>query len=842
MPERQLKKDQFRLNRGLNTESNEVSFPDGFTTDERNYELLVDGSRRRRKALDGESGGSGKAVGTITSTQMHTSFKWRSVGGDPDKAFIVHQVGATLYFTDDAETISTTYHANTVDLTVRKVDSATTDATVANTPCQFAFGRGHLFVVNKYLEPFYIKWDSVTDDFTAKRIDILIRDFDGIDDGVGIDTRPTGTITDDHRYNLRNRGWKQDDMDTFFSDLSDHPSKNMLWYRGYRRQTDVSFSDIDGIQVWSSAKIDDEAFGNASAAQGSLFLNPLDTRFAAVTAGAGLTVPITVVGADFNTGSATTGGTFRLTVTGHGRSDGEVISISGSDWEYETSDEFYDFHFNGIGTLNNPPSLPNAVGEASIVDANTIDIYLPSVDPAWTAWESQSSDGQLDGGEALAKSDGAQLSVGPTATAFHAGRIWYAGIDDSQWNDTVFFSKIAQKPEAYGICHQEMDPTDENFNQLSSSDGGTIVVPNLGKVQRLLSVRDSLLIFSDQGVWEIGGGQRGVFTAGGYSVRKISNAECSSPLSPISIGSTAIYTGPRGIHQIAPNEFTSVLEEQNISEQLIQTLWNDIPAVNQKVVQTTHDDALNRVYFLYGDSGLSGSTDNINQYANALILDLRVGAWYKYVFAVSTTSGVVTAYAITDSDTSDSRKKIKWSTQSTNSIVTADFDHTDFIDFGGAESPLPFMVTGWDNIGDFQSRRQAPVITVYSKRTETGYTQTGNGWDADNESSTLMSAFWDWTEAIQWDVPSAPTAQETWDGSANNFGVSGKIGSQNEVYRHVRGFVPLATSDSDGYPVVVTRNKVRGRGRVLQLRFDGSATKDSHLLGFTTNYKVSRMK
>ena len=69
--------------------------------------------------------------------------------------------------------------------------------------------------------------------------------------------------------------------------------------------------------------------------------------------------------------------------------------------------------------------------------------------------------------------------------------------------------------------------------------------------------------------------------------------------------------------------------------------------------------------------------------------------------------------------------------------------------------------------------------------------------------------------------------------------MTNKIGSQKETYRHLRAFVPSGASDVDGYPVVVTRNKIRGRGRVLQLRFDGAATKDSHIMGFTTNYKIS---
>lgn len=808
MPESQLTKNNFRLNRGLNTESNEVSFPDGFTTDERNYELLVDGSRRRRKGLARETGGALKATAvTIGAATAHTSFKWRGVGGDPDKNFIVHQVGSVLFFTDDAELISTTYHVDQINLEGFKAAGTVTQAQIEAEHCQFDSGRGNLFVVNKFCKPFHIEYDATGDTFTAHRINIQVRDFDGIDDGVANQVTPTA-LSADHEYNLRNRGWIAADITTFKAlPASVHPSKAMVWFKGYRRQTDVSFSDLDGIQVFSALKLEQERFGQSSAVQGGLFLNPLDTRFSASTTNEGVEVQISTI--VFDSGSPLAGGVVRITTaTNHGRDTSDTVTISGT---------LFDSNF-----LIFASQLGDVDGFFTITKIS--DTVFTYVLPSGRGLENPvfSQTGQVNGNVSLPKSDGKELAVGPTAVAYHAGRVWYAGIADSEWADTLFFTKIAQKPISYGFCHQEGDPTNPEFNQLSSSDGGTIVIPNMGQVKRILDMRGLLLVFSDKGVWEVGGGQRGIFTATGFSVRKISDAECTSALSPIRLGTTAIYTGPRGIHRIAPNEFTSALEEQNVSEQLIQTLWNDIPAVNQRVVQTVHDEALDRVYFLYGDSGLSGSTDNINQYARLIVLDLRVGAWYKYVFNVGATSGILTAFSITESDTSDSRKKVKFTVQSVNNLDSTDFDQTDFLDYDGAESPLPFMVTGHDDIGDFQSRRQAPVITVYAKKTETGFIATGNGLDPVNESSNLMTAFWDWTDDL----------------------VSGKQGTQNETYRHVRGFQPVDVNDTfqDGYPVVVTRNKVRGRGRVLQLRFDGAATKDSHLLGFTTNYKVSRGK
>jgi len=809
MPEAQKAKNHFQLNKGLNTESGEISFPDGYSVDERNYELLVDGSRRRRKGLAQESGGASHATGlTIGTSDAYTTYKWRGVGGDPTKNFIVHQIGATLQFTDDSETLSTTYNPQVTILDQFAVDIVTNpQATIATGVCQFAQGRGVLLVTQQYLRPFYVSYNLTTNEFTYHPISIQVRDFDGIDDGLPFQSTPS-VIDDDHRYNLRNRGWIEFDIESgsspsYFDVQGNYPSKAMIWYKGYRRITDVGYSDLDGIQEFDSAKLVGERFGQSSAPQGALLLDPLDTRYSGSTTNEGdevLIDSITVSSGTYQTGSVIT----IVTEAVHGRDTGDFVTMSGT----QIGLDYF---------IIQPVTLSNLNGyhEITVSDTTTFTITYPAYPGTDLEWGTVTKTGQINGNVSLPKSDGKALSAGPTACAYFAGRAWFAGIQDGEWADTVFFSKIAQKPAGFSACHQEADPTNPEFNMLSSSDGGTVVIPNLGNVQRMLTLKDALIIYSDRGIWEIGGGRRGLFTASQYSVRKITEAECSSGRSPIVIGNRSIYTGPRGIHVLAPNKYTRVIEESSLSDQLVLTLWNAIPEANQSTVQTVHDSALNRVYFLYGDSG-----DNTNHYANTLVLDLRVGAYYKYVFNTTAATGLLGAFSITDSDSAANNKKIKWTAQSTNSLVTCDLNQTDYIDFNGAESPLPYVVTGWDNLGDFQRRRQAPVITVFAKRTETGYIAAGDGWDGVNESSNLLTAYWDWTDDD----------------------ISGKIGSQNETYRHTRAFVPSAADDVSGYPVVTTRNKIRGRGRVLQLRFDGAATKDSHILGFTTNYKVSRGK
>jgi hypothetical protein len=272
---------------------------------------------------------------------------------------------------------------------------------------------------------------------------------------------------------------------------------------------------------------------------------------------------------------------------------------------------------------------------------------------------------------------------------------------------------------------------------------------------------------------------------------------------------------------------------------VIEDTWNGITAANQENIQTAYDDAKKRLYVLYRESATLAHT-----YDRSLVFDFKNQGWYRLGFNYGAAAGVISMFAITDADSSESNQKIKFQCELTATTVdTCDMNQSAYLDFDGLESPLPYLVTGWETEYGFQRRKQAPLITVYNKRTGTGWTDAGGGdWSEDNAGSTLMTPFWDWTEAVEWDSYTTPTAQQPWSAQADNYGVSGKIGKQVETYRHTRNPVILAASDVTGYPVIVTRNKVRGRGRALSMRFDGAATKDSHLLGFTTNTKITRKK
>jgi hypothetical protein len=69
-----------------------------------------------------------------------------------------------------------------------------------------------------------------------------------------------------------------------------------------------------------------------------------------------------------------------------------------------------------------------------------------------------------------------------------------------------------------------------------------------------------------------------------------------------------------------------------------------------------------------------------------------------------------------------------------------------------------------------------------------------------------------------------------WANSAN----SGKWGTQFQAYRLLRNYVPSGAGDPFDYgdSVIVTKNKLRGSGKVVSLKIQSETGKDMQLLGW----------
>jgi len=809
MPQLPVDKTFFTFAGGINTEVSPLTFPEGVSLDEQNFEFLINGTRKRRNGLRKESGhGSFDPAGKSywVAGQAFGSYRWTNVGGNPDRTFVVVQMGAALLFGEDGEDISGSFRTDLIDLS----DLCTTavEADAYSYPLDFSSGRGFLFVAGRYIEPFYVSYDEATDSLTAHRIEIYVRDFRGVEDGIDLRANPT-TLTDDHKYNLVNRGFPSTLITAFFTSLGKYPAKNQVYYRGLRRQTISGYSELDGTQEFNAAKLEAEAFGDSSAPQGALILSPFNTGLARLASGS----LNNIASFTFSVVSSTFWLVTVTTSAAHSLSPGDTFTVTNSSFSYNTTSSTQATgSLNGTFVVNTAPS------------GTQVTFYLPRPS-GWSSWVDQYiTKGQI-GTDIVIRTDAYLTNERPQSVAFFAGRVWWAGTAHPEINDTLYFSQIAYNDKQFGRCYQEADPTSDFINALTPSDGGTIIVPNLGTVYRMVPMENSLIIFAQNGVWEVGPNvNRGFFSADGYQIRKISDVEVTGQKGVCKMDSTVLFTSVRGVYVLAPDPNSGQVNAQSLTETTIQSLWNDIPDDRKGSVQAEYDDSKKRVYILYANS----STIDKYAYNASLNLDVRLGAWTRYTYPYNQISSfyrIQGIYASGFGDASDSYKKMKFFVVGLKSgksrMQVLDFGTDTTQDWTNTEQDA-FVITGYDNLGDFSRHRQAPVIHVFMERTEDGF-NPGSGDDElvpRNSSSCWMQARWDWADAS----------------------TAGKWGTEQQVYRHVRYYQPTGPSDTfnSGYPVIVTRNKLRGRGRCLHLRFRAGAGSRCHILGWAIEYRGER--
>jgi hypothetical protein len=807
VPQSKVDKPYYSFSKGIITERSPLNFEDGSALDMSDFELRMDGSVKRRRGLDYETGGATVVLPTVTSvSRAFSSFKWTDAGG-VGQTLIVEQVGQYIKFYKDNTTLSTQVLDDWIDLDTFATPS---NANLArNESCTYAAGRGYLFIANPYCETIYVTYDPAVDGIHATAIPLSIRDFTGIDDGVLVNTQPA-SLTDDHTYNLLNRGWRQNDITGYFADKSKYPSKAMVPWMGYKRLADTGVDQEGfGIKQWSSDKMEAEVFGDSSAPQGRITMNAYDTTTATVPGVDATSIAIT--GWTLN---STTPPVLQFdTASPHGLTTGDLVTISGATLKFNRT--------AGHGGTTTTENIDGSY-TATVIDADTIRITYHDSYPVIASLNSVINLGSiLDEGSLPStydRSNGYSTDRRPSAVAFFAGRVFYAGIADQKLSDVLLFSPVVESVDQFGKCYQQNDPTGELFNALLYTDGGTIKVPGLFGVKAIVPVGNGLIVLAASGIWALTGGQNG-FMPDQFNIRKISDVEALSPSGICLTDNGLVFTSLRGIYALGSDPNSGQLNAQSLTESTIQTLWNDIPDFRKAHVLCRYDDALRRVYWLYStdpDTYLS-----VHALTNALILDLRLGAYFKYSFPYSLTNYIIGLAALETGDNAAVNNKMKFTIVTTGSaaIEIADLNHSDFLDWTATEQ-IPYIITAYDNMKDWQRQRQAPLLHTFMQKTETGFTAVGDDLVPVGESSLTVQARWNFAD------------------HAN----SGKYGSPQQVYRRTRQYMPTDVSDTfdDGTPVIITRNKLRGRGRSLHLYWLGAVGYDAHLLGWAIQYAVTR--
>lgn len=235
----------------------------------------------------------------------------------------------------------------------------------------------------------------------------------------------------------------------------------------------------------------------------------------------------------------------------------------------------------------------------------------------------------------------------PTSIAFFANRAWYAGVDATGYNNTLYFSQLVDDITKVGKCHQQNDPTDETFNDLLPTDGGTLTIPALGNVVRMMEVNNSLIVFATNGIWRITGSEGIGFTASDFSVSQISGLQNRGRLSFVDVNGTPIWVNAQGIYTFGQGGVES------ISEKTIQTFFDTIPKTSIPYIKGVYNQDDKCVYWLYKASGENSVDANYN-YDSVLVLNTETGAFYPWTLGVSSVRNIIGVAISTGSNTTTS--------------------------------------------------------------------------------------------------------------------------------------------------------------------------------------------
>jgi hypothetical protein len=142
-------------------------------------------------------------------------------------------------------------------------------------------------------------------------------------------------------------------------------------------------------------------------------------------------------------------------------------------------------------------------------------------------------------------------------------------------------------------------------------------------------------------------------------------------------------------------------------------------------------------------------------------------------------------------------------------LTFATFTNRDFLDWDTANYSS-YAETGYDFQGSATLKKNAPYITTYLKRTEENFVASGAGYEVDYPSSCTLTVKWDLSgDSSRWSTPS-------------------------QIYRAMNYTIVNPSNLTFAYPydTIVCRTKIRGKGRVLRLKFESEQGKDFYLIGW----------
>jgi hypothetical protein len=837
------------FSRGLVTDVTALQFPPNAATDTDNCVFDFTGRVTRRLGMDLEDdyiqldGNTGKDVQrTLGTLESYSEYLWEAVAG-VEKSFVVIQKGTSLLFFDVSTTASVNDFFDVLDLNDFLPSGSAEDP--AAKPCQYASGRGTLVVVNPACDPFFVEYDTTSDEITATTFEIKVRDFAGMDDGLGLTDRPVDSVSGlissnpEHYYNILNQGWTTTDaLSQWDAARTDLPS-NADYVAIYRASVTDSF---DTARVASLSPL------NRPAPKGHFILTATNPDRDAAMIADGFSAAFGVsseligggVGSIIQTDASTAteffnGSTNRLAVQCGGFTNGGV-SYAGKNFSSSpkriAQAKVYGSNDNGFVAGSNPAMTWSLYAKQTAPASSTDGLLLGTVaftdttnestgrtitssdtDTFWNyVWVKQNVAGnifiaEIEFFEVTDTTETPSTTKRPASVAFYSGRLFYAGIEAFSLNNTIFFTPILEKTSQYGECYQLNDPTGEFFFDLLPSDGGTIVIPEMGKVTRLVNCKNALIVVATNGVWSIQGSAGNFFRANDYQIKKITTIGSTSPLSFVDNQGLPVWWGQEGIFSLKFDQSYDAFNLEYLSVGIVDIFFNNIPIENRKYVKGVYSPTDYLIFWMFYDGEL-GTEKYV--YNRALVYDARVKAYYPWTFTspVGTLDlrGLLYVQAADRIDTPGVKYLVTYEDTIDTDILTFaelnDTVHRDWFtfddeveDIDGAQEYDSYFIAGYYIPGEAQRFSQAGYV------------------------STLCE---------QQDADDSCFVQGVYDFAVN--GNSGKWSQRQEIY----------TDFMEDRLLTWRKIKLRGKGRSIQLRYSSNGTKPFTIIGWSVSLSTEQ--
>ncbi len=739
--------------KGLLTEASPLTFPPDTSYDEDNCLIFVAGNRSRRLGMDFEDDYelSSYSIDQTDTESAMIEYIWRNVDNIEGLDFLCHQVNDHIYFYDvSGNPVSPNIKSFSIDLNDYFIDGYDTPE---HEPVQMVAGKEYLFIVSPAIDPIIVEYTLLSDSIEVETIEIMIRDFDGVDDNMGVEEE-IATLSNEHKYNLMNQGWAATLTTT---------TKGMTLYGKWKfLNSSSTTTTVDVIQKYK------DVIGKYPSNSKQWFLGKVE-------------------------------------VTGEGYS---------------------------IGDFN--PTLLNKVHVGNS--------RAPRGHFVYNAFYKDRS--AVSGIPGLAASPEATR---PSTLCFASGRVFYGH------NNNVYFSQILSEKHKAGLCFQENDPTAEDLSDLLDNDGGVIPIPAADRIVLTKEVANGIMVFANNGVWFISGGERG-FSATDYQVSKVYNIGTDAPYSVVDTQNHIMFFSKVGIIRLeqqsgvfgaVSGSFNSV----NLTENTIDRLIKDIPATLRKHVKGVFDHGTNTVHWLYSTEDL-GYNNLYNKFINFNIVTESFFPWslssgsYPFISGLYVTSDInrITneedVYVDNDQVFSDANEVVIEGTQlsakdtfvqymvavpesSLYKFTVGNFDNDNYVDWETFDDEgvtyNSFVETGFEILEDAARKKQIVSLHAFFRQTEENYVDIGGSYYVDKPSSCYLTTKWDWA----------------------NTTASNKYSTRFQAYRNRR--LPLVNpsdlSINTGFRLVETKNRVRGQGHSLQFRFEcDEAGKNFDLYGWQVFY------